>query len=293
MTTEKKCFDQDGYFHVEGVVTAQDLKKVEKDIFSFARLFAKKINHDTDPQEPRKSKANGKGNNKIKINNEKDFSDFCVFLEKYNPVYFFEFIRLVSKLSSVLNFVNTIVKDKLLKITSNILNEKTSNLLTSYPPAFLVNPPKNKRILYHWHNAKNGYPKRNSYVNYWIPLITDKTSKNGTLLVGDKSHHQDYPHLEYKETSKYGDVALTQNLISDKLVNKFKKITVKCKVGSCWGMHRYLLHSSSLNRSNKCSYVLVFKIWSIANDWTLSSDIEQKYFHNDPGSGKDVDIIQK
>ena len=40
-----------------------------------------------------------------------------------------------------------------------ILNVKKNELLSS-KPSFLVNLSKNRRIMYHWHNAKNYYPKR-------------------------------------------------------------------------------------------------------------------------------------
>ena len=56
-------------------------------------------------------------------------------------------------------------------------------------------------------------------------------------------------------------------------------------------MHPNLVHSSTLNKTRDNSYVLVFKIWSISKDWTLSSNIDQKYFNNDSGAGSDIKII--
>ena len=53
-------------------------------------------------------------------------------------------------------------------------------------------------------------------------------------------------------------------------------------------MHHNLLHSSTTNFTNHCSFVVIFKIWSISDDLTLSNNIQQKYFMNDNGSGPDV-----
>lgn len=263
-------FFNKGFFKINNLISKKKLNIVKNEIFDFANLFAKKIN-------------NFKFKKKILSLN--DFSDFCINLESYNPKYFFHFVTLVSKLNSMLDLVNSISKSKLLNITSSILNEKKSNLLTSYPPSFLVNLPKNKRVLYHWHTAKSGYPKRVSYVNFWVPLLVEKKINNGSLKVAVKSHfNEDYPYKEFRDTDRFGKNALTQMLVPKSYVNKFVIKTLKGKVGSCYGMHRNLLHSSSLNKSNQCSYVLIFKIWSISKDLTLSSNIQQKLSEIDDGS---------
>ena len=111
-------------------------------------------------------------------------------------------------------------------------------------------------------------------------------------MVAEESHHkEDYPYKEFNDTKRYGKNALTQMLVSDEYINNFKKQILKCEIGSGCGMHRNLLHSSTLNKSNKCSYVLIFKIWSISKDLTLSSNIQQKNKIKDDGSGKDVIVV--
>ncbi len=56
------------------------------------------------------------------------------------------------------------------------------------------------------------------------------------------------------------------------------------------GMHHNIVHRSTFNSSSKCSFVCVFKVWSIAKDWTLSSQLNQKYFSGDDGAGEDIII---
>lgn len=268
-----KDFHKKGFFKINNLISKKKLNTINKEIISFANQFSKKIN---------------KNEFKRNIKTTNDFSDFCIKLEKYNPKYFFHFVTLVSKLNSILDLTNFICKKKLTKISSEILNENQKNLLTSYPPAFLVNLPRNRRVLYHWHTAKNAYPKRASYINFWVPLFVNKKKDNGSLKIAEKSHfNESYPYKEFKDIKRYGKNALTQMLISNKYINKFKIQTLRCETGSLYGMHKNLIHSSTLNKSKNCSYVLIFKIWTIAKDLTLSSNIQQKN-NADEASGEDI-----
>ena len=167
------------------------------------------------------------------------------------------------------------------------MNENKHHLLIQ-KPTLLINIPKNKRILYHWHNAKNSYPKRNKCLNLWFPIIKDKTLKNGSMEIAEKSHFKDYPFLEFKGYSKDKKNALNQYLVPNNIVKGFKIKKIEAKIGSCLAMHHNLLHSSTTNFTNHCSFVVIFKIWSISDDLTLSNNIQQKYFMNDNGSGPDV-----
>ena len=53
---------------------------------------------------------------------------------------------------------------------------------------------------------KNFYPKRNKYLNLWMPIIVDKTN-NGTMEVALGSHLKEYPFLEFKGYSKDGKIS--------------------------------------------------------------------------------------
>lgn len=269
-----KQYNDKGYFKVDKIFSEGKLKEIEKDIIKFANLFQKKINN-------KKFKKN--------IDSVKTLDLFFKKLESYNKQYLFNFVNLINKMPSILNLVNN---DKILNITSKILKEDKRNLLLQNP-SFLVNMPKNKRILYHWHNAKNSYPKRNLYLNFWAPIISNKKSNNGTLCVAERSHKKEYPFLEFKKMigEKERASALSQYLIPENFIRKFKKTNIIADKGSCLAMHPNLVHSSTLNKTKNNSYVLVFKIWSISKDWTLSSNINQKYFDNDSGAGSDIKII--
>ena len=85
----------------------------------------------------------------------------------------------------------------MINIASKILDVKKEELLVQ-EPSCLINLPHNKRVLYNWHNAKNFYPKRNKYLNLWMPIIVDKKTNNGTMEVALGSHLKEYPFLVFK-----------------------------------------------------------------------------------------------
>ena len=273
----KKSFDANGYFKVEDFIPKRKQDIINRDIISLANQFSRKIN-------------NKVFNKKIKT--VENLNEFIIKLEKYNPKYLFHFSQLIARMQSMLNLINYIVQKKLLSVASNILCEKKNELLTSFPASFLINMPKNKRLLYHWHTARSGYPKREKYINFWVPILKDKKSTNGSLIVAKKSHHNDsYPYKEFRDTKRYGQDALTQMVVPKPYIDKFKTAILKCKVGSVYGMHRNLLHSSTINKSKSCSYVMIFKIWSISKDLTLNSNIGQKLSTFDSGFNEDVIAI--
>ena len=266
----KDQFYKNGSFQIDDLFSKKDLKNLEINLYDLANQFAKKIN------------------NKIfknkNINDFSKFNKFCINLEKYNKDYFFNFATLAS---NIFELKKISLNNRLRHIASQVLDENPNNLLFQHP-TLLINVPNNKRILYHWHNAKNSYPKRNKYLNLWFPVIKDKMENNGTMKVAIKSHKNDYPFLEYKGFSEDKKNALSQYLVPEGYLKDFKIEKVISKLGSCLAMHPNLLHSSSRNLTKNCSFVIIFKIWCIKDDLTLSSNIHQKYFMNDNCSGQDV-----
>ena len=266
----KDQFFKNGSFQINDLFSKTDLKNLEINLYDLATQFAKKIN------------------NKIfknkNINNFNKFNKFCINLEKYNKDYFFNFATLAS---SIFELKKISLNNRLRHIASQVLDEKSNNLLFQHP-TLLINLPNNKRILYHWHNAKNSYPKRNKYLNLWFPIIKDKKANNGTMEIANKSHKSDYPFLEFQGFSDNKKNALSQYLVPEDYLRGFKTEKIISKLGSCLAMHPNLLHTSTRNLTKNCSFVIIFKIWSIKDDLTLSSNIQQKYFMNDSCSGADV-----
>ena len=114
----QKTFLDNGYFFYNDLFNKDYNEKILNEISSLANLFVKKIG---------------------------DIDKFCKKLEKYNKDYFFNFITLVSSLKTINKLI---IDDKIMKLSSEILKEPKESLLFSRV-SFLVNIPKNKRVLYH------------------------------------------------------------------------------------------------------------------------------------------------
>ena len=271
---EKKNYKSNGYFTYPNLLSKKDKIEIEKQLFAFSNLFRKKI------------VVTGK---KLisKIKSINDLSKFCIQLDKYNKDLLFNFNNFIGFLPC---FKKISSNENLINIASKILDVKKEELLIQ-EPSCLINLPQNKRVLYSWHNAKNYYPKRNKYLNLWMPVIVDKKSNNGTMEVALGSHLKEYPFLEFKGFSKDGKNALNQNFVPDYYHKNFKKKKMNLKYGDFLAMHPNLLHSSCYNSSKFCSYVIVWKVWHIGKDWTLSSNISQKYFSGDTTALQDIKIL--
>ena len=56
--------------------------------------------------------------------------------------------------------------------------------------------------------------QRSSYINFWMPLFTDKKIDNGSLKIAIKSHfNENYPYKKYIDKKTWKN-ALTQLLVS-------------------------------------------------------------------------------
>ena len=265
----KSAFNTLGYFEKKNIFSLNDKKEIHKNIIEFVNLFRQKIN------------INWK---KKKLINNNDLNKFLIFLEKYNKNYLWNLQQLICFLPVIKKIQ---VDTKLIEIASDILNVKKDKLLIQ-DPLILINLPSITRNLYTWHNACNYYQKRNNYLGMWIPLIEDKNSKNGSMIIAEKSHiRKDYPFLEYQKDSHSSH----QHSIPQNFLTKFKKKKIHLKFGDVLGMHKNLVHKSSKNKSKRFSMVLVYKYWDISKDLTLSSKITEQYFNNDKCSRSDVKII--
>lgn len=262
-------FENKGILNFKKVLNETDKTTIFNSILKFSNLFRKKI----------KSKQFKKG-----LENVKDLNNFLIKLEKYNKIYLWNFQQHIANLKSI----NDIILNKnLISIASKLLDVDKENILTQRG-LVLINLPSSYRNLYTWHNAKNYYQKRNNSIGVWVPLITNKNSKNGTMKIAYGSHKREYPFLEYQK-DKFSS---HQQQVPEVYLKNFKKNYLKLNFGDVSFMHSNTVHASTTNKTKTFSMALVFKYWDISRDYTLSAKIDQKYYSNDDCAGPDVGIIE-
>ena len=171
---------------------------------------------------------------------------------------------------------------KLLKIDENV------PLLTSGPGIF-INRPKTKRLLYKWHAESHYYPKRRNFLNIWFPIFYNKSEKNGTMLVKEKSHLlMDLPFNEYTGYNKNTEGKknhFTQYEIPENFVKDLKTFKANLKVRDILVFNRKSVHASTENLSKKYSFAVVFRIWEMSKDLTMSGDLDVSPYR-DSGNGR-------
>ena len=110
----------------------------------------------------------------------------------------------LQKLYSSSNELRNIIGTKfLIKEFKKLLELKENQPLLIDGPGIFINRPKTKRLLYKWHSESHYYPKRRNFLNIWFPIFVNKSEKNGTMYIKEKSHLlNDLPFNEYQGFDK-------------------------------------------------------------------------------------------
>ena len=196
----------------------------------------------------------------------------------------------LQKLYGVNNDMKMIIEaDEIKKLFRELLNiEKNVPILVDGPGIF-INRPKTKRLLYKWHSESHYYPKRRNFLNIWFPIFTDRSEKNGTMYIKEKSHLiSDLPFNEYQGFDKKTEGAknhFIQYEIPENFVKKLKTYKSNVKLGDMLIFNRKSVHTSTENYSKDYAFAAVFRVWDMSNDLTLSGDLRVAPYR-DIGNGR-------
>jgi len=268
----KKDFDEKGYVIIKDFFEKEDLKRCEKSIAQLYALQAYKIKPYREKMEKHYSKYN-------------TYEDICLIynmMEEFDKEALYQVHKMILENYFIRKFVNN---EKLIDIADVLINVNKDVALINGMGLF-VNKPGSNRLLYKWHTAEHGYPKRMKCLSVWFPLYIPKNEQNGVMYVAEGSHKVKFPFVEYTGYSskdKGKSNQLTQREIPDYLVENYKKVPTLAKPGDVVLFHHSLVHTSSINQSKDISFAGVIKIWEVSKDFTLSGNIAAT-----PYSGSDT-----
>ena len=257
-----KFFDENGYLIFRGILDRSVLEDVAESLKQHAAIFGRRAGISTD-----------------------NIDVLVQQLEEEQPKLLFDFQQLMGQ-TQFIKFIQT--SKQILDIFQLFTNVPKEEALID-AGSFLVNPSHSKRLQYHWHTAEWAYPKRQIFINYWVPVIRPKTVSNGGLDIAVGSHKYRFPVVEGMGYSKTDTARLTQAVTPKTYVDRFEVIRVEAEPGDLAILHPRCLHSSTYNTSGKPSYVLVFKAWNYRADWTVSPDLSSRTY-SEVGDGEVVDI---
>jgi len=201
--------------------------------------------------------------------------------------------KLYSSSNELRNIIGTkILMDEFRKLLK--LNKNHPLLIDG--PGIFINRPNTKRLLYKWHSESHYYPKRRNFLNIWFPIFFDKNEKNGTMFIKEKSHLlNDLPFNEYQGYDKSSENKknhYTQYEVPENFVKHLKTFKSNLNVGDLLVFHRKSVHTSTPNLSKKYSFAVVFRVWDISKDLTISGNLGVSPYR-DVGNGRpnlEVDI---
>ena len=198
--------------------------------------------------------------------------------------------------SSSIELRNIIGTKFLIKEFKKLLELKENQPLLIDGPGMFINRPKTKRLLYKWHSESHYYPKRRNFLNIWFPIFFNKSEKNGTMFIKEKSHLlNDLPFNEYQGFDKSSENKknhFIQYEVPENFVKNLKTFKSNLNVGDLLVFHRKSIHTSTPNLSKKFSFAIVFRVWDISKDLTMSGDLAVSPYR-DVGNGRpnlEVDI---
>ncbi len=264
-------FEEKGYCIIKDFWSDEILKKWENAIIVFHYQQALKI---VEGQEKFANK------NPLDYKNYEDLEKVLEFLEVENKDAAYQTYEMLANCTAAKYFMT---HQPFSQVCSKLI-DCPEELLIPLGPVPLINRPSTKRLLYHWHTELHYYPKRRNFLNVWFPTFTDKNESNGTMYFCEGSHQQNWDFVEYRgyDKNSYGKPNhFTQYEIPEEETKKFKKIPLILKRGDMVLFDRNLLHTSSVNKSERVSIASVMRIYDFRGDFTLSGNPEVKPYKDD------------
>jgi ectoine hydroxylase-related dioxygenase (phytanoyl-CoA dioxygenase family) len=267
-----KEFSNKGYIIIRDFFDEEARKRCESSIVKMFALQASKIK----PYKERMSKP---------YYEYESYDDICEvydMMESQDKEALYQVHNMLSEHPNVRDFVNNL---DLIELAAELINVDKEIALLSGMGLF-INKPGTNRLLYKWHTAEHGYPKRRKCLSVWFPLFIEKTEENGVMYVAEGSHKKQFPFVEYTgyNSGDKGKVnQLTQREIPVELLKEYKKVPTIVKPGDVVLFDHSFVHTSSINESNDISFAGVIKVWDPSSDYTLSGSIAATPYGNDFG----------
>src|SRR6056300_958814 len=244
----------------------------------------------------RKIKENKKSITKI-YNSSLSIGDKLSKILELNETNDKEALYQLQELYSSSNELRNIISTKILMDEfRKLLKLNKNHPLLIDGPGIFINRPNTKRLLYKWHSESHYYPKRRNFLNIWFPIFFDKNEKNGTMFIKEKSHLlNDLPfneYIGYDKSSENKKNHFTQLEVTENFVKHLKTFKSNLNVGDLLVFHRKSVHTSTPNFSKKYSFAVVFRVWDISKDLTISGNLDVSPYL-DVGNGRpnlEVDV---
>ena len=125
--------------------------------------------------------------------------------------------------------------------------------LYGYTNACRIDPPKDERRTYGWHQEVFYTVPKGNYIQSWAPLIRNTTVDNGTIRVAVGSHKEGIAKQSWNQV----EGRVLQILVDNDVVDKYEQVSLEMEVGELLLFSGFLAHQSGQNTSDEHRYSLV------------------------------------
>tara|TARA_B100001250_G_C19643460_1_gene719315 strand:- start:75 stop:833 length:759 start_codon:yes stop_codon:yes gene_type:complete len=219
-------YKEHGFVLLKNILDLDQIKAIKKDLTNYFKKFVK---------------------------NSVDFDSAVINLNKNNKELLY---KLHTESEKHISF------NALLPTLQNIINDIEKNdkpIHTITPGTYFLSIPRDKRLVYNFHQESNYMKDFNNIYNIHYPLFRKSTKNNGTMSILAGSHRLGTMNFEKQRSSKnsYTDL-IPENI--DLIKKKFKELHVELEVGDCFIFNKDLIHKSNYNNSDLCRPVGIFRL---------------------------------
>ena len=117
-----------------------------------------------------------------------------------------------------------------------------------------------------------------------MPIIHNKNSNNGAMLIKHKGHLRKYDFNEYSGFNTHKGNSLSEENyfypleLPDYQLSNLQNLITTLSVGNGFFFNANLPHTSATNESDKLSYALIAKLYDYRKDLTLSDRTRLKSY---------------
>ena len=209
-----------------------------------------------------------------------ELDNMLITILKFDKNLLGEIYDIISYTSSFLKIVSLKEVEEEVK---KILSLDNLNTIYSWKHRVRIDPPRDERRTYGWHQEIFYTIPEVKFIQTWCPIIRNTHKNNGTLEICPGSHKEGIAKQSWNEI----DGRAVQILVDEKIVSKYKKLTISMNTGDMMFFDPHLFHRSGSNISDEVRFSLV-GMWNDCNhekftvpkpDFKFRTITEREYYN--------------
>ena len=179
------------------------------------------------------------------------FQDAIIKLHKKDKEKLYKLCTAAGKTTSHLMLIK-----KFDDIFKKIFKKKTSINLGQF---ILPGPPKDKRLVYNFHQENNYYLDYKNTMHFHFPIYNNANLENGAMSALSRTHKINRIKQNHFSKKRKGFLSIIPKNI-EKLIDTHEHDVFELKIGDLLIFDGNLIHKSNPNKSKKCRVVGITRL---------------------------------